>query len=480
MLVVVEQQPDVLREVQRELDNRYLADYRVSASASVAEALAAWPRSLRPARQVALVLAGELGGRVGDGAAGGGTAHLPHASASCSAVGPPRRCDRGGGLRGDLPGALRPLRHRALGPPGRGVPPGGLGLPVDVGGVRQRRPAHREVIGQRWSGPGVRAARGPRAVCATAPVPPGRLRQGRAVLAGGGAGRGSRSSCCRTGTPRGPEGRGDREASGTTVEPDGEEHDLVIVGGGPAGLSAGVYGASEGLHTLVIDSGGVGGQATASSPIRNYLGFPRGVSGGELARRAYEQAWVFGARFAFMQRVTGLSRDREGVGLDTRRRRRREAGRSILAMGANYRLLGVESLEELQGAGVFYGAAASEAPSVPGERCSSSAVRTPRPGRAAPGPLRRRVTLVVQAGSLEPGCRTTWSSRSRRRPTSRYARDRGRRRGGRRLAGAPGAARPGERRRGEGRRRCAVPDDRGGAAHGLAAADGGARRERAS
>ena len=75
----------------------------------------------------------------------------------------------------------------------------------------------------------------------------------------------------------------------------------MIVGGGPAGLSAAVYGASEGLRTLVIDSGGVGGQATSSSSIRNYLGFPRGVSGGELARRAYQQAWVFGARFAFMQ-----------------------------------------------------------------------------------------------------------------------------------------------------------------------------------
>ena len=85
---------------------------------------------------------------------------------------------------------------------------------------------------------------------------------------------------------------------------------MVIVGAGPAGLSAAVYGASEGLDTLVVDEGGIGGQATSSSLIRNYLGFPRGVSGRRLAQQAYEQAWVFGAKFAFMHRVTDLSRGR--------------------------------------------------------------------------------------------------------------------------------------------------------------------------
>ena len=84
--------------------------------------------------------------------------------------------------------------------------------------------------------------------------------------------------------------------------PERMEFDLVIVGAGPAGLSAAVYGASEGFSTLVVDEGGIGGQATSSSLIRNYLGFPRGVSGRRLAQQAYEQAWVFGAEFAFMQR----------------------------------------------------------------------------------------------------------------------------------------------------------------------------------
>ena len=95
-------------------------------------------------------------------------------------------------------------------------------------------------------------------------------------------------------------------ATGSAIEPDDTDVDLLIVGAGPAGLSAAVYGASEGLRTMVVDPHGIGGQARSSSLIRNYLGFPRGVSGALLARQAHEQAWVFGARFVFMQEVTAL------------------------------------------------------------------------------------------------------------------------------------------------------------------------------
>jgi thioredoxin reductase (NADPH) len=98
------------------------------------------------------------------------------------------------------------------------------------------------------------------------------------------------------------------QSTGGPIIPDHTHFDVVIVGAGPAGLSAAVYGASEGFSTLVVDKGGIGGQATSSSLIRNYLGFPRGVSGRQLAQNAYSQAWVFGADFAFMQTVTDIVR----------------------------------------------------------------------------------------------------------------------------------------------------------------------------
>ena len=94
---------------------------------------------------------------------------------------------------------------------------------------------------------------------------------------------------------------------GIPTRPSSEVYDLAILGAGPAGLAAAVYGASEGLRTLVVEPQAIGGQAGTSSMIRNYLGFPRGVSGGELAFRAWEQALLFGAQFVFMQRATGLT-----------------------------------------------------------------------------------------------------------------------------------------------------------------------------
>lgn len=158
------------------------------------------------------------------------------------------------------------------------------------------------------------------------------------------------------------------DALGVNAEALGGEFDVVVVGAGPAGLAAAVYGASEGLRTLVVESEALGGQAATSSRIRNFLGFPSGVNGNELALRAYEQAWVFGASFHFMQPVTGLrpaGEDRCHVvtladGQEVR-------GRAlVLATGVAYRRLGLPALEALVGAGVHYGAAVAEAPAMAG------------------------------------------------------------------------------------------------------------------
>jgi thioredoxin reductase (NADPH) len=141
---------------------------------------------------------------------------------------------------------------------------------------------------------------------------------------------------------------------------DDSEFDLIIVGAGPGGLSAAVYASSEGLRTLVIDRETIGGQAGASSLIRNYLGFSRGVAGAELAQRAYQQAWVFGTRFAISREVRSLQLDRAPyeVGCDGGYI---ATGRAVLlATGVSYRRIGIPAVDELTGAGVYYGASTVE------------------------------------------------------------------------------------------------------------------------
>jgi len=195
-------------------------------------------------------------------------------------------------------------------------------------------------------------------------------------------------------------------------------YDLLIVGGGPAGLAAGVYGASEGLTTVMIEREAPGGQAGMSSRIENYLGFPSGLSGSELTRRAVTQARRFGVEILAPQEAVGLRVDAgskfvrlaDGVEIG--------AKSLLIATGVAYRKLDVPGLERLQGAGVYYGAAMTEAASCKDEDVfivggANSA------GQAAMyfANYARRVVMLVRGSSLaeysrrakQPGDGSIWN-----------------------------------------------------------------------
>ena len=189
---------------------------------------------------------------------------------------------------------------------------------------------------------------------------------------------------------------------GVNTLPDVRNFDLIVIGAGPAGLAAAVYGASEGLRTLVLERETFGGQAGTSSRIRNYLGFSRGISGSELALQAYQQAWLFGATFRLAHEATGLRRDEREELVVTLSDGTEVAGRAvIIATGVSYRRLGIPNLEALNGVGVFYGSAVTEAQVVKGREVyvvggGNSA------GQAATylSNYASRVTLLVRGDSL--------------------------------------------------------------------------------
>lgn len=139
------------------------------------------------------------------------------------------------------------------------------------------------------------------------------------------------------------------------------DFDVAVVGAGPSGLAAAVYASSEGLRTVVIEREAIGGQAGASSRIRNYLGFQRGITGADLAQRAYQQAWAFGTTFVQMCEAMALRVDGDRFYLSTSSCSEISTGVVVLAMGVNYQRLPIPALERLTGTGVFYGASASEA-----------------------------------------------------------------------------------------------------------------------
>ena len=192
------------------------------------------------------------------------------------------------------------------------------------------------------------------------------------------------------------------EAAGLSTAPDRDFYDLIIVGGGPAGLGAAVYGASEGLKTLLVERQAVGGQAGQSSRIENYLGFPDGISGGDLTTRARRQVGRFNAEVLNAREVTGLRLDGSARTLTFGDGGEISAHSIVLATGVAYRPLVADGVTELTGSGIYYGSAASEGPA-----CQDADVYiiggANSAGQAAMYFARyaKRVTLLVRGDSLE-------------------------------------------------------------------------------
>jgi thioredoxin reductase (NADPH) len=191
------------------------------------------------------------------------------------------------------------------------------------------------------------------------------------------------------------------ERLGITAQPVGDHYDLVIVGGGPAGLGAAVYGASEGLSTVMVEREAPGGQAGQSSRIENYLGFPAGLSGSDLARRATDQARRLGAELVTVQEAVALRVEGSGRFVELTGGGILSANTVLVASGVSYRQLNHPGFAELTGAGVYYGAALTEARACAGQHVvviggANSA------GQAAVyfSGYAGKVTMLVRADSL--------------------------------------------------------------------------------
>jgi thioredoxin reductase (NADPH) len=181
----------------------------------------------------------------------------------------------------------------------------------------------------------------------------------------------------------------------------GELLDLVVVGAGPAGLAAALYGASEGLRTVAVEGVAVGGQASTSSKIENYLGFPAGISGADLAARARLQAEKFGAYIRMPSEAVALHREGDAYAVELADGSRLTSHSVIIATGASYRRLPVPRMRELEGAGVYYSATETEA-----ILCRGDAVAIVGGGNSAGqaavfmAEQARRVYVIIRGGDL--------------------------------------------------------------------------------
>lgn len=168
------------------------------------------------------------------------------------------------------------------------------------------------------------------------------------------------------------------QALGLDLLPDGSTADVLVVGSGPGGLAAAVYAASEGLTVIAIDALAPGGQAGTSSKIENYLGFPTGISGNELARRATVQAQKFGARLVSPVRAASIGRDGDAYCLHLADGRKLRSRAVVVSSGAQYQRLPIEGIENYEGRGIYYGATPMEA-----QLCSNAEVTVVGSGNSA-------------------------------------------------------------------------------------------------
>ena len=314
VLVAVDDDPDSLRVIASELRERYARDYTVICELSPGDALTKLESLAADGTEVALVLAGEwLAGTTGSELLTKVHQLHPHAKRGLL-------IEWGGwGDHATGEAIFDAMAHgridyyvlRPSGSPDEVFHQAVSSFLLDWSHARRTAPHTIHVVGESWSGRAyelrdvLERCAIPHAFClADSP-------KGRELLAGAGENNPLPLIVLPTGKVLAdPTDAEIAFAAGAAVDPRASDFDVVIVGAGPAGLSAAVYGASEGLSTLVVDRGGIGGQATSSSLIRNYLGFPRGVSGARLSEQAYEQAWVLGANFALMQGAVGLERSR--------------------------------------------------------------------------------------------------------------------------------------------------------------------------